>query len=272
MRRRRVILVLALAALSGLMAAYSALRFMQQRPTRLVAQEASSSNPVVVASRDLQVGHIVRAEDLQMINWPGDQVPQGYMTDVQEAVERGLIVPVRANEPLLGSKLAERGIGGGLPVMIPKGMRALSIRVDEIVGVAGFVTPGTRVDVLLTVAPVGAREPETRVILQNVETLAAGQTIQRDEEGKPLTVTAITLLVTPEEAEQLASAANQGRIQLALRSWLDLDHVETEGTRVSAVMGTTPALPRRRVVRGNTESTQGILEFYRAGVRTLISY
>ena len=90
---------------------------------------------------------------------------------------------MKANEPILATKLADRGVGGGLPVIIPQGMRAMSIKVDEIVGVAGFVTPGTRVDVLLTVSLPGQREPDTRVIMQNVQALAAGQTIQRDEEG-----------------------------------------------------------------------------------------
>lgn len=272
MRRRRVMLVLALAMLSGLVAAYSALRFLQQRPDVVAMTPVTTTNQVVVAARDLDVGIIIRPEDLTTIAWPGEGVPLGYLSSIDDVTERGLIVSVNANEPILAAKLADRGVGGGLPVVIPQGMRALSIRVDEIVGVSGFVTSGTRVDVLLTAQLLGAREPETRVIMQNVQVRAAGQTIERDEEGKPLTVSAVTVLVTPEEAEALVAAAGQGRIQLALRSWMDVDEVETQGTRASAVMGSSPARSRARVVRGTVQGPGNILEFYRAGVRTLISY
>jgi pilus assembly protein CpaB len=270
MRRRRVMLVLALAMMSGLVAAYSALRFLQQRPD--VIAETTTTTMVVVAARDLELGRIIKPEDLQLIAWPGEAIPQGYLSSIEDVTERGLVVSVNANEPILAAKLADRGVGGGLPIIIPSGMRALSISVNEIVGVAGFVTPGTRVDVLLTVSLPGAREPETKVVMQNVLALAAGQTIQRDEEGKPLTVSVVTVLVTPEDAEALVSAAGQGRIQLALRGWMDVEEIETNGTRVSAVMGSRPTRSRARVVRGGAAAPGNILEFYRAGVRTLISY
>jgi len=273
MKRRRIFVVLALAVLSGLVAAFSALRYMQQRPTRIVAQAPVGAQQVAVAAVDLPVGHVVKAEDVRMIPWPGDGIPVGFASMTDQVVERGLITPVRANEPLLDSKLAARGIGGGLPVMIPEGMRALSIGVDQVIGVAGFVTPGTRVDVLLTVTPRGAGEPITQVILQNVQALAAGQTIQQDENGTPLAYTVLTVLVTPEEAEELAMASTQGRIQLALRNYLDLEEVETEGSRISALIDGNRSGPRRRVITGDPQGDPGgIIEFYRAGVRTLISY
>ncbi len=272
MKRRRVFVVLALALLSGLVAAFSALRYMQQRPTRLIAQEPESTLQAVVAAVDLPVGHMVRPEDVRLIAWPGDGMPEGMAMSIEQVANRGLVAPMRANEPMLESKLAAPGLRGGLPVIIPEGMRAISIGVDEVIGVAGFVTPGTRVDVLLTVTPVGAREPITQVILQNVEAVAAGQVIQHDEEGTPLSVTVLTVLVTPEQAEELAMAATQGRIQLALRSYLDQAEVTTPGTRISElVTGGRPA-PGRRVIRGDATDPGGIIEFYRAGVRTLISY
>jgi pilus assembly protein CpaB len=272
MKRRRVFVVLALAVLSGLVAAFSALRYMQQRPTRIIAQQPESTQQVVIAAIDLPVGHVVKAEDVRTIDWPGDGVPVGFAQSIEEVTDRGLITPLRANEPVLETKLAAKGIGGGLPVMIPEGMRAISIGVDEVIGVAGFVTPGTRVDVLLTVTPQGAREPVTQVILQNVEALAAGQIIQRDEQGTPISVTVLTVLVTPEQAEELAMSATQGRIQLALRNYLDLEEVDTPGTRISSIVNGSRPAPTRRVIRGNTEDPGGIIEFYRAGVRTLISY
>jgi len=272
MKRRRVFVVLALAVLSGLVAAFSALRYMQQRPTRVVAQAATATQQVVVAALDLPVGHVVKEQDLRYLPWPGEGIPMGFASTMDEVIDRGLITPLRENEPVLDSKLAARGIGGGLPVIIPEGMRALSIGVDQVIGVAGFVTPGTRVDVLLTVTPRGAPEPVTQVIMQNIEALAAGQVIQRDEDGTPMVVSVLTVLVTPEQAEELAMAAGQGRIQLALRNYMDLEEVVTEGSRMSELMGTVRARPRRTVVSGSQPDPGGIIEFYRAGVRTLISY
>ncbi len=161
---------------------------------------------------------------------------------------------------------------------IPEGMRAMSVKVDEVIGVAGFVLPGTRVDVISVIAPSGstARDPVSRVILQNVPTLAAGQTTTTDEAGKPLTVTVITLMVVPGDAEKLALAASQGRIQLALRNTLDQEQVETNGARVASLL-TGPAPVRQgRPVSATppraTGSDPAIIEVYRGGVRTLIKY
>ncbi len=142
----------------------------------------------------------------------------------------------RTNEPILDAKLADAAEGGGLPPLIPPGMRALSVRVDEVVGVAGFVTPQTRVDVILTITPSGSSDARSKVILQNIRALAAGQEIRRDEDGKPMTVTVVTVLVTPEQAEKLVLASTQGRIQMALRNMLDLDEVDTPGERVSGLL------------------------------------
>ena len=144
------------------------------------------------------------------------------------------------------------------------------------VGVAGFVLPSSRVDVLLTMAPgTGGNEQATKIIMQNVKTLAAGQTIQQDQEGKPLAVPVITLLVTPEQAETLILATSQGRIQLALRNTLDTATVETRGTRQSALMaglgGSRPAAPRRStpVRTGPPVPAATTVEVYRGGVRSL---
>jgi pilus assembly protein CpaB len=157
-------------------------------------------------------------------------------------------------------------------------MRALSIAVDQIVGVAGFVTPTTRVDVLLTMSKSpGSSEPATKVIMQNVRTLAAGQSIQQDKEGKPQPVGVVTFLLTPEQAETLALATGQGRIQLALRNMLDTMHIETRGTRESALMGrignapvARAATPRANAVRiAEPEPAATVVEVYRGGQRTL---
>ncbi|MGH7630918.1 MAG: Flp pilus assembly protein CpaB, partial [Gemmatimonadales bacterium] len=236
-RRSRPFLMLALALASGGTAAFLALRYIRQQATPLMAAQPKHAE-IVVAARDLPVGTVLGERDLKTIDWVGGAVPPGFIGTPQQALSRGLIVSVAENEPILEGKLAAQGLGGGLPVIIEPGMRAMSIAVDQIVGVAGFVTPSTRVDVLLTMnnAP-GASEPATKVIMQNVRTLAAGQSIQQDKEGKPQPVGVVTMLLTPEQAETLALATGQGRIQLALRNMLDTAHIETKGTRSSALMG-----------------------------------
>jgi pilus assembly protein CpaB len=172
---------------------------------------------------------------------------------------RGLITPVSANEPLMTAKLADKAAGGGLPIVIPEGKRAVSVKVDEVIGVAGFVLPGTRVDVLVTLTDSGDREEAaTRVILQNVQTLASGQTIQKNANGEPQAATVITLLVTPEEAEKLTLAATEGQIQLALRNTLDMAQVETQGIQATTLVRTeAPAQPARSTGRAPRRTSGG---------------
>jgi pilus assembly protein CpaB len=278
-RRSRPFLMLALALASGGTAAFLALRYIRQQATPLMAAQPKRAQ-VVVAVKDLPMGTVLGERDVKMIEWIGGSVPVGFVASPQQAVNRGLIVRVAENEPILESKLAGQGMGGGLPVIIEPGMRALSIAVDQIVGVAGFVTPTTRVDVLLTMTnSPGAAEPATKVIMQNVRTLAAGQSIQQDKEGKPQPVGVVTFLLTPEQAETLALATGQGRIQLALRNMLDTSHIETRGTRSSALMGrigaaavaARPAGPRRAaaVPAPAPEPAATVIEVYRGGQRTL---
>jgi pilus assembly protein CpaB len=196
-------------------------------------------------------------------------VPSGYATNVEEVLGRGVIVPIAANEPLLPSKLASKDGGAGLPITIPDGARAVSVRVDEVIGVAGFVVPGTRVDVVAILAPSRSSGSKiSRVVLQNVTVLAAGQTVQRDEEGKPMTVTVITLLVTPEQAEVLTLAATEGRIQLALRNMLDVEPVTTSGVQVANLVGYGPLGQRG----GTSTDRHAVVEMFKGGERTLKSF
>jgi pilus assembly protein CpaB len=246
-RRKWFALVLALA--SGGAASYLALNTMQQ-PLAARPADGAPTARVVVAARDLPVGSVLASGDLKVVDWPTTALPPGYASDPATVVGRGLITSVSTNEPMLEVKLASKEGGGGLSITIPEGMRAVSVKVDEVVGVAGFVLPGTRVDVLATLTTSSGRdEAATRVILQNVQTLAAGQTIQRDAEGKPQTVTVITLLVDPDQAEKLTLAATEGAIQLALRNTLDMGQVATQGADAgnlvesSTATTTTPARP-----------------------------
>ena len=271
-RRNRPLMLLALALASGLLAAMLALRYLRQQSTPLVAAEPARSN-VVVAAQALPVGALVTEQDVKTIAWSGP-IPAGYIGDPAQVIGRGLLSSIEPNEPIMQGKLAAEGAGGGLGVLIDEGMRALSVPVDQIVGVAGFVLPSSRVDVLLTLQQgQNNAEPTTRIIMQNVKALAAGQSIQQDKEGKPLAVGVVTFLVSPEQAETLALASQQGRIQLALRNTMDTTAARTNGTRVSALLGTVraPVAPRRAPARRAPEAVpeRATVEVYRGGVRSL---
>ena len=273
MKRKKILISLTLAIISGSVAGYSALRYLEERPLTLVASEArDEGRHVAVAASALSVGSIVHEKDVRLVLWPSEAVPEGYAESAAEVIGRGVITEVRVNEPFLQSKLAELGSGGGLPIMIPTGMRAVSVRVDDVIGVAGFVVPSTRVDVIVTLTPSGSKDTASRVFLQNVNAVAAGQEIQRDEDGAPMTVTVITLLVTPEDAERLVLAASQGRIQMALRNTLDVDTLNTSGSRVSSLLAPRRRTTTRRAAAVPQQPLPSVIAIYRGGVRTLLSY
>ena len=276
MRSRRLFIVMALALLSGLAAAWLALNYLRQpeNPIRTVEPTATE---VVVAARDLSLGTILTAEDVKLASWPGGLLPEGYSSSVEEVLGRGVITNVVLNEPLISSKIAVKEAGGGLPIVIPEGYRGVSVRVDDVISIAGFVLPGTRVDVMVTLDQGGQQgNPVTKLMLQNIPVLTSGQVVEQDINGEPVQVTVITLLVTPEEAEQLVLAATRGRIQLALRNTLDVDSVTTQGARMSNLVPTQrvarssaprratppPATPTRQIEvwRGNEVETETLDE------------
>jgi len=243
--RNRIFAVFALAILVGGGLAYATYNFMQNQPVKAVA---APTQPVVVAAADLQLGSELKKEDLQVMNFPKGQAPDGSFSQVDQILGRGLIMPVVKNEPILNAKLASKEAGSGLPPVIPEGMRAVSVRVNEVVGVAGYVLPGNRVDVVATQSPTEARSDTiSKVVLSNVQVVTAGTRIEQDQEkGKPMQVTVVTLLANPEQAERLALASTEGKIQLALRNPLDQGAPETPGIKAAGLMGLvrTPAAPR----------------------------
>jgi len=248
MARIRVFIVLTLAVAAGGTFAFGTYRYMQNVPTRTVTTPTSA---VVVSAADLQLGAELRRDDLRVIQWPSEAVPAGAFTTPEELIGRGLIQSVATNEAFLPSKLAPVGAGAGLPPIIDPGFRAMSVRVNDVVGVAGYVLPGTRVDVVATVNPTQQPTDVTsRVILTNVLVLAAGTKIERDAENdSPISVSVVTMLVDPEQAERLTLASTEGKIQLALRNPLDLTAPETPGIRPAALMGTAAPQPVRQVAR-----------------------
>jgi pilus assembly protein CpaB len=236
MGRIRVFLVLALAMTAGGVFAYGTYNYVNNLPKGTTSMP---TRQVVVAANDLDVGAEIQQEDIRVIEWPKSSMPAQAISDPKDVIGRGLVLPVVANEPILPMKLADKNAGGGLPPAIPPGLRALSVRVNEVIGVAGYVLPGTRVDVLATVNPGNQQQDITsKVILTNVQVLAAGTKIERDvHDNKAMPVSVVTLLVAPEEAERLTLAAGEGKIQLALRNPLDKETPSTPGIKPAMLLG-----------------------------------
>jgi pilus assembly protein CpaB len=247
--RKRIFLVFALAIVAGGGLAYGMYNFMQNQP---VKTGSVKTQPVVVASADLQLGAELKKDDLTVMQFPAGNVPEGTFAKPEEILGRGLIVPSVKNEPILRAKLASKEAGAGLPPVIPEGMRAISVRVNEVVGVAGYVLPGNRVDVLATANPTSQQsDMTTKVILSNVQVLTAGTRMEQAPDSKPVQVTVVTLLVFPEQSERLALASTEGKIQLALRNPLDQGAPETPGIKTAGLMGVVKA----PVVRSATSGT-----------------
>jgi pilus assembly protein CpaB len=246
MARIRVFLVLVLALAAGGALAFATYNYVQNAPARTVS---IPTRPVLVAATDLNIGAELTRDDIRTIEWPANAVPQGALSDPKDVIGRGLVLPMIQNEPILPMKLASKEAGAGLPPAIPQGLRAVSVRVNEVIGVAGYVTPGTRVDVVATVNPTQNHQDITsKVILTDVQVLAAGTKLEQTGEGqKPTPVSVVTLLVNPDESERLTLAATEGKIQLALRNPLDRDNPTTNGVKPASLLGTAPVV--RQVVR-----------------------
>jgi pilus assembly protein CpaB len=243
--------VIALAVVTGLLAAYGVYRYLRQTEARAsdTALPTFVSQKVVVATMDLDLGAILTPAEMQIRMFPENLVSLGTFGTVEELEGRVLRTPVAMGEPILESKLAPEGSGGGFSSLIPTGMRAVTVGVNVVSGVGGFILPKTKVDVLVTVSGMGKGEDrETRTILQNVEVLAVDQTYEKDS-NEPMTVKSVTLLVTPEEAEKLTLAANEGVLQLALRSGGDEDLHQSDGVGLKELMSKRQPPPAPRVVQ-----------------------
>ncbi len=238
---KRVLVILLSAFVVATACSYLIYRVVGKR---LMATQNTTS--VIVAATDIKLGSVLRDVDLgtsEMAN----PVPKGVMVNRQEAVGRGVISNLYQGEPIMESRLAAAGSGGGLAATISQGMRACAVKVDDVVGVAGFVTAGMRVDVLISGNPPGAvnpsEGPKVKTLLQNIEVLSAGTDIQKDGDGKPKPVQVVNLLVTPEQAEALSLASNQTHIQLVLRNPLDTQIAQPPGTAMANLFADKNAAP-----------------------------
>jgi pilus assembly protein CpaB len=241
MNRTRLLMIGAVALALGLFVSLIVYKNLQ-------ARGSSSSEPgvdVIVAANDIQVGARIEEHDVRTVKYPGSALPAGTYSARSKVLGRGVILPIAKGEFILPTKLAPENAGSGLPSLIPPGMRAVSVRVNEVVSVAGFVGPGTRVDILLTGTPNGSSENQTTTVLQNVAVIASGQRLERNAAGDAQNTPVITLLVSPDDAERLTLASSEGRIQLALRNPLDTQQDEVAAANAKGLYkgGTPSAAP-----------------------------
>jgi pilus assembly protein CpaB len=201
------------------------------------ASKKPNTTTVIAASSDLKLGTLIVKGDLTTMAIAGS-IPKGAILKPEDAVGRGVVADIYQGEPILDNRLAPVGSGGGLAATIPPGMRACAVKVDDVVGVSGFATPGMRVDVLISGNPPGDQNeattngPKVKTLLQNIQVLSAGTDIQKDAQGKPMPVQVVNLMVTPDQAEILSLATSQEKIQLVLRNPLDTQISQPPGTVV----------------------------------------
>lgn len=203
---------------------------------------------VATAAAALSVGQEIKPADVKLVSIPRDRFPTGGFEKAEQVVGRPVISNILLDEPVMAGRLAERGSGFGLAPLIPTGMRAVTVKVNEVIGVAGFLISGMRVDVLVTMRPSGEGGARTNTVLQNIVVAAAGQQIQPDATGKAVNVPVVTLLVSPDQAEALTLAGNEGRIQLVLRNSGDQSVARTRGSEVGDLYAPSRpvAVPVRR--------------------------
>ena len=253
-KQHRTLIVMAVAVATAALGSFGVYRAVLQMPVREVEV---ASVQVVVAAQPLTMGTRLHPNHLRVVAWPSRNPVAGAFADPKQLVDRGVIQPIGENEPITTSKVASLEAGAGLPPVIPEGMRAISVKVNEVVGVAGFVVPGTIVDVLVTVrASSGQEDPMTRTVVSKLTVLTAGTKYDQEKSktGEPIPTSVVTLAVLPEDGERITLAQNEGRITLALRNPLDIKATDTKGIKLAALMKGTGPEPvvdhtRNRVIR-----------------------
>lgn len=239
MNRNRLMLIGFIALALGVLASFAVYKNLQSKS----GAKAVPGEDILVAADDLQVGAKIEDKDIKLVHFPSADLPAGVFHIRSKLIGRGVVLPIAKGEFILTNKVAGENAGSGLPALIPPGMRAVSVRVNDTSSVAGFVLPGTRVDVLLTGNPDGSSEQQTSTVLENVAVLANGSKLERSSTGEPQTTPVITLLVSPDDAEKLALASNQGHLQLALRNPTDTKHEELASVKSRALYGFAPPAP-----------------------------
>jgi pilus assembly protein CpaB len=239
-RTTRTVIVVFVALIAATIASYGVYRAIQRVPVREVEVARTF---VVAAARPIPTGTLVTAADVKLVPWPERAVVPGSFSRIEAVVNRGAVAELQENEPVTESKLASPDGGAGLPPTITPGMRAISVRVNEVVGVAGFVVPGTHVDVFVTLRQ--GSDSITRVVVSNVQVLTAGTKYEQDKSktGEAIPSTVVTLLLTPEDAAKVVLASSDGQVMLALRNPLDVTPTPGDTTRTAALFGEAAPAP-----------------------------
>jgi pilus assembly protein CpaB len=244
MRNKRLIIALTGAVICGLLGVVLVTRYLSQ-----LEAHTRDVNNVVIAKVEIPLGTKITGEQLALAPIPNSSVPDGVFRKLDEVVGRVAITPIGVRETITSMKLAPAGMGAGLPAVIPDGYRALTVRVDEVVGVSGFLMPGSFVDVVAVILPVqqaaAAQGPISKIVLQNIKVLASGAKIDSPEnQREPTNAKAVTLQVTPEQAEKLVLAANEGKLQLVMRNYSDQEDTETRGSNKASLLGSNTYVPQ----------------------------
>ncbi|HKR00420.1 MAG TPA: Flp pilus assembly protein CpaB [Pyrinomonadaceae bacterium] len=242
MRNKRFLIVMAGALVFGLLAAFSVSRYLS-------SAQANSNNftKIAVAKVDIPLGTKIISEQVSEVEMPGDSIPDGAFDSAQKLIGRVAVVNIAAREAVTDAKLAPEGMEGGLTAIIPEGYRAMTVKVDDASGVSGFIQPGAIVDVVVVIDPKENsinQDPISKVVLQNIKVLANAQNMDRPkDEREATTVKAVTLQVTPEQAEKLALAANEGKLQLIMRNSIDQGDTQTFGINKRSLLSGERANP-----------------------------
>jgi pilus assembly protein CpaB len=243
MRNKRFLLVLVGALIFGLLAAVSVSRYLSS------AQAYSKNlNRVAVAKVAIPIGTKIIPEQLTMVQLPKESTPDGTFESPEKLKGRVAVVNIAAREPITESRLAPEGTAAGLSAVIPEGYRAMTVKVDDVVGISGFIMPGTLVDVVVVIDPGDkgtTQDPISKIVLQNIKVLANGQNIDKPENQRDAnSVKAVTLQVTPEQAEKLALASTEGKLQLVMRNSVDQGDEKTSGVNKRGLLGGEHAAPQ----------------------------
>jgi pilus assembly protein CpaB len=240
---RRLVSVLCFALIVASATSFLVYRLILVRVQSQSQGKTVATSKLLVAKHDLQVGTLIHDSDVEEVSW-GSPMPDDAIKSLTDVVGRGVVATIFQNEPVLERRLATRGAGAGLAATIPIGMRVVALRVNDVVGLAGFVLPGVHVDVLVAGSVPGSANMLSRTVLQNIEVLSAGQKIEQNNEGKPEAAQVVNLLVSPSQAETL-NLASESRVQLVLRNPLDTKAEVTPGTSVARLYGVSEIVPAR---------------------------
>lgn len=241
MRNKRFLIVLGGALLFGTLAAVSVSRYLSS------AQAYTKNlNNVVVAKVAIPLGTKIIPEQLSVVQFPRESMPDGVFDSVEKLVGRVAVVNIAPREPVTDAKLAAEGTAGGLSAVIPEGYRAITVKVDDVVGISGFIQPGAMVDVVVVIDPEqsSSQNPISKIVLQNIKVLANGQNIDQPKDEREVnSVKAVTLQVLPEQAEKLVLAANEGKLQLVMRNGIDQGDAQTTGQNKRSLLSGEHAIP-----------------------------